>query len=347
VNSLPSSPTQKTPRHPRPAPLALPTLQRRCSAIDELQDGAREAGLDLEVMQLHHGPLSGQMLLLEIPPLHLVRFQVRGRVHGQGQKPKGVFVVSVDLDPRPEEGPWRSHGLELPTDCLFGHGVNPEIHITLSPHTQVGMVSIPFGALRQWALELNWPGFDGELQPRRNVHLMHANSARRLRRYLRWLFAAAEHSPERLRRPATQRMLLGDLIPLLLEALITGPDVSRRTCRCPARIEIVKDVQQWIQAHPTTPVTLADLCREVHVSRRTLIQGFQDHLGMGPMAYVKLLRLHGLRRRFVAAGPNEIQIGAMAEAWGFHNAGHFAADYRRLFGESPRETLHRSTKRVS
>jgi AraC family ethanolamine operon transcriptional activator len=49
-----------------------------------------------------------------------------------------------------------------------------------------------------------------------------------------------------------------------------------------------------------------------------LIQGFQDHLGMGPMAYVKLLRLHGIRRRLLQAEPGEIQIGAMAEAWGFH-----------------------------
>ncbi len=300
-----------------------------------------EVGFDVELMQLHRGPLFGQMLRLEIPPLHLARFQVQGRVHGLGQKPQGVFAVFMDLDPRPEEGPWRSHGLELPTECLFGHGVDRDIHITLSPHTQLGMVSIPLGALRQWATALGWPGFDGELQPRRNVHLVHSDSARGLRRYLRWLFAVAERSPARLRSPATQRLVREDLIPLLLEALINGPETPRSAPRPPARIAIVKDAQRWIQTHPTTPITLADLCREVHVSRRTLIQGFQDHVGMGPMAYVKLLRLHGLRRRFLEAGPDEIQIGAMADAWGFHNAGHFAADYRRLFGESPRETLHR------
>jgi AraC family ethanolamine operon transcriptional activator len=320
--------------------------QRRWSAIDQLQFAARDVGLEMDLLQLHRGPLAGQMLLLAIPPLHVVRFQVQGRVHGLGQKPKGVLSVCVDLDPRPEEGPWRSHGLELPTDCLFGHSVNRDIHITLSPHTQLGLLSIPLAALRWWAMELGWPGFDGELQPRRNVHLMHDHSARVLRASLQRLFALAEQSPGRLRRPATQRLILGDLIPLLLEALITGPEASPQRVRSPARIEIVKDAQQWIQAHPTTPITLADLCREVHASRRTLIQGFQDHLGMGPMAYVKMLRLHGIRRQLLRAEAGEIQIGAMADAWGFHNAGHFAADYRRLFGESPRETLRCSPHRL-
>ncbi|MBM5818135.1 MAG: AraC family transcriptional regulator, partial [Cyanobacteria bacterium K_Offshore_surface_m2_239] len=59
-------------------------------------------------------------------------------------------------------------------------------------------------------------------------------------------------------------------------------------------------------------------------------------------AYVRLLRLHSIRRRLLRAEPGEIQIGPLAEAWGFHNAGHFAANYRRLFGETPRVTLRRA-----
>jgi AraC family ethanolamine operon transcriptional activator len=94
--------------------------------------------------------------------------------------------------------------------------------------------------------------------------------------------------------------------------------------------------------HPTTPITLTDLCRQAHASRRTLIQGFQDHLGISPMAYLKLIRLHGIRRRLLQADPEAIQIGPLAAEWGFYNAGHFAADYRRHFAERPRETLQRA-----
>ena len=34
----------------------------------------------------------------------------------------------------------------------------------------------------------------------------------------------------------------------------------------------------------------------------------------------------------------------LASRWGFHNAGHFARDYRALFGEQPHETLRRLSR---
>ncbi|MFN9659190.1 MAG: helix-turn-helix domain-containing protein [Cyanobacteriota bacterium] len=230
---------------------------------------------------------------------------------------------------------------------LFGLQVNSDIHFTVPANVNIGIVFIPVHALTLWATQLGWSGFDGELLPSSNLLLTHPHSTDGLRNYLRQLFALAERAPDRLRLPAIQRLVREDLIPLLLEALVSGPRPTPRASRLPARIEIVKDLQRWLHAHPTLPVTLADLCREAHASRRTLIQGFQDHLGMGPMAYVKLIRLHGIRRQLLQAEPGEIQIGALAETWGFHNAGHFAADYRRLFGESPRETLRRPLRRLS
>ena len=60
---------------------------------------------------------------------------------------------------------------------------------------------------------------------------------------------------------------------------------------------------------------------------------------MGPMAYLKLHRLHGVRRLLLAGDHDQVRIGAIAAEWGFLNAGHFARDYRLLFGERPRDTL--------
>jgi AraC family ethanolamine operon transcriptional activator len=307
-----------------------------------MQGAFEGVGLNVLPFQLEGGRLEGQVRTLDIPPLRLIRIQVSARVHSLGQKPQGMFLVSIDLDPRSETAPWLSHGQPLPGDCLFGQCVDRDIHITVPAHVSLGMVVLPLSALRQWAEALDWPGFAGELLPSSNVHPLHRPTANTLRRYIRRLFTLAERDPDRLRLPSSQRLVREDLIPLLLEALITGP--SQRILRPPARIEIVKDVQRWLLDHPMEPVTLADLCREAHASRRTLIQGFQDHLGMGPMAYVKLVRLHGIRRLLLQAEPGEIRIGALADMWGFHNPGHFAADFRRVFGESPRETLQRSPR---
>jgi AraC family ethanolamine operon transcriptional activator len=304
--------------------------------------------LDALPIQLEGGsPFTGRLLIVEVPPLQLMRFQFDKRLHTIGSKPNGLFSVTIDLDPRPSEVPWRSHGQTIPTHSLFGLQLNSDIHFTVPANVTVAVVFIPVAALKQWAVQLGWPGFDGELLPGRNVLLTNPLSTEGLRHYLRQLFVLAEQAPERLRFPATQRLVREDLIPLLLEALVSGPSPTKRASRPPARIDLVKDLQRWLYVHPTTPVTLADLCREAHASRRTLIQAFQEHLGMGPMAYVKVLRLHGIRRRLLKAEPGDLQIGGLAAAWGFHNAGHFAADYRRLFGESPRDTLHASLRNLS
>jgi len=313
-----------------------------------MQSVIQAVNLDALVLQLEGGrAFTGRLLILEVPPLQLMCFHVDQRMHSIGSKPKGMFSVTIDLDPRPFDVPMRSHGQVTPVDSLFGLQVNSDIHFIVPANATFGVVFIPIHALQLWARQLGWPGFDGELLPGSNLLLTNPHSTNGLRTYLRQLFMQAEQAPDRLRLPATQRLVREDLMPLLLEALISGPNSTQRVIRPSARIEIVKDLQRWLHANPSTPVTLADLCREAHASRRTLIQGFQDHLGMGPMAYVKLLRLHGIRRRLLQAEPGEIQIGAMAEAWGFHNAGHFAANYRRLFGESPRNTLQRSLRSLS
>ncbi|MFN9643924.1 MAG: helix-turn-helix domain-containing protein [Cyanobacteriota bacterium] len=307
----------------------------------------RAIELDLLLLQLEGGSFQGRLLTLKLPPLFFLWFQIRRPLHVTGTKPKGVITVTLDLDPHPGGAPWRSHGLELPADSLFGLDVEGEVHFTIPANVSFAVLFLPLQALEQWAQQLGWHGFDGELVPRGNVVRTNPRSSAALRRSLRRLFALAEQRQDHLLSPERQRLILADLIPLLLEALSSGPDANRRVLGSPARIQIVKDVQRWVRANPTSPISLADLCREAHASRRTLLQGFQDHLGMGPMAYVKLLRLHGIRRQLVLADPGEIQISALADAWGFHNAGHFAADYRRLFGETPRDTLRRARPRLS
>ena len=130
-----------------------------------------------------------------------------------------------------------------------------------------------------------------------------------------------------------------------IEALVHGADRSSTLLRRPARIELVKQVQRWLDAHPDQPITLADLCQVAYVSRRSLIQGFRDHLGMGPMQYLKLQRLHSARRALLRSDPREATVTAVAAEFGFLNAGHFARDYQNLFGERPSVTLRQSGPR--
>ena len=314
------------------------------SGVEEMEAVIRRLTLPLQLLQLDGGHLGGGVVAIRIGPLRLLRLRMDRRIHSWGPKPPGDLTISLDLEPAGDRPPIRSHGSCLPESCLFGMDSRREVHLTLPKEVVLGLVVIPIDTLCNWADQLGCGGFDLQGACRRNLLLVDPLRCEGLRAYLRQIFALVASDPGRLEQPSSQRLILEDLLPLLLEALIHGADQAGRLPRPPARIEIVKAAQRWLHDHPQQPITLTDLCQQAHASRRSLIQGFRDHLGMGPMAYVKLHRLHSVRRLLLGADPDQVRIGSIAAEWGFVNAGHFARDYRLLFGELPRNTLcHRST----
>jgi AraC family ethanolamine operon transcriptional activator len=58
------------------------------------------------------------------------------------------------------------------------------------------------------------------------------------------------------------------------------------------------------------------------------------------MAYFKALRLDAVRQELKTAPAGTTTVRLIAQRWGFRHTGEFAADYRRLFGELPSQTLN-------
>jgi AraC family ethanolamine operon transcriptional activator len=86
-------------------------------------------------------------------------------------------------------------------------------------------------------------------------------------------------------------------------------------------------------------LTVLDLCQELGVSERTLHYAFQEVRGLSPIAYFKANRLNAVRQELKAAPAGTTTVGEIARRWGFLHSGEFAADYRRLFGELPSQSL--------
>ena len=89
------------------------------------------------------------------------------------------------------------------------------------------------------------------------------------------------------------------------------------------------------------PLSVADVCREVAVSERTLQYAFQERFGVTPKVYFQAYRLNGVRRMLMESESGVTKVSDVANMWGFWHLGQFAADYRRLFGELPSHTLER------
>jgi AraC family ethanolamine operon transcriptional activator len=114
-----------------------------------------------------------------------------------------------------------------------------------------------------------------------------------------------------------------------------------QTQQQPTNRLLLKTVVEFVNVHRDSPLSLTDLCNVGQVSENTLINAFKQGLGMTPMAYVKGLRLYHVHRKLWRKKTSDTRVSDVANDWGFWHMGQFAADYRKLFGELPSETLTR------
>ena len=99
--------------------------------------------------------------------------------------------------------------------------------------------------------------------------------------------------------------------------------------------------EEYLEAHVTAPVSMAELARAAGVSARTVLRAFKHHHGVSPMAFLKQRRLEAAQRSLIAADPQRATVSEVATRYGFFNFGRFARDYQKAFHEKPSDTLKR------
>jgi AraC-like DNA-binding protein len=144
----------------------------------------------------------------------------------------------------------------------------------------------------------------------------------------------ALREPGALVDPVTSSRFEDAVLDALLDATTEPPSTGRPA----TRTDPLRRAEAYLTAHLAEPVTVSELSRAVGVPVRTLHSGFRRSLGLPPKTYGRVLRLNAARVDLRKAGPG-VTVSQVAIRWGFFHLGNFAADYRRMFGESPSETL--------
>ena len=139
-------------------------------------------------------------------------------------------------------------------------------------------------------------------------------------------------------------VVLDPLVESLIHGLLLVADHPYRQALAapaePGRPAAVRDAMDIIDAGPHLPLTTSALARRCYVSVRALQEGFQRHLGMSPMAYLRLVRLRRAHRDLRFAVPAHSSVATIAHRWGFTHLGRFAAAHKAMFGETPLQALH-------
>lgn len=142
--------------------------------------------------------------------------------------------------------------------------------------------------------------------------------------------------------PGDLRSAMLDVVSGLLAS--RGPE-RRERGNASARRRLVAQAHGLVVCRPDQPPGVPELCAALHVSRRTLQYAFEDEVGVNPVAYLRSVRLNGVRR-MLREGSDGLTVQGAAARWAFWNLSAFAADYRRQFGERPSETLARAGGRA-
>lgn len=104
---------------------------------------------------------------------------------------------------------------------------------------------------------------------------------------------------------------------------------------------VVERIEAFIEANWSRPIDLEELAAVANVGVRTVFREFARAGRGSPAQFVKRVRLQRAAEllRSPAAGTT---VTSVALRCGFQNIGRFAADYVRLHGELPSETLRRA-----
>jgi len=103
----------------------------------------------------------------------------------------------------------------------------------------------------------------------------------------------------------------------------------------------VRRLEDYIEANWDQPLSIEAIAVAANMSARSVFRSFRQRRGYSPAIFLKQVRLKKAREMLWRAA-EDTSVTSVAFACGFGNLGHFASDYRRVFGEAPSATLHRA-----
>jgi len=295
----------------------------------------------VHLRQLQSAPFQAVISRLQMDGLSIGRIAVNCRVEIMGEKPQDsiAFATLIETEGRPHF----AHATPLHPNCIFGFDNQRETNLVSSAQGfDFLVVEVDCWLMRSLADQLGYGDLNDAFL-RQNIVSVLPEKMNSYYQYLSQIGFLMDHHPQYLQTPEMPRLLRGDLLPLLMNAL-NHPGKQPKPLR---RAEIVSTAQDYMTANLHRPMTLAELSQAVCASRRSLIYGFQDIFGMGPITYLKQQRLNGVRKALLAGNPEYETVANIAHIWGFYSSGHFARDYKALFGETPSETLHQKIQQCN
>jgi AraC family transcriptional regulator, ethanolamine operon transcriptional activator len=311
----------------------LSVTRTTSSDIEEQAASLREWNQIYE--QMTPGRFVGGLHELCFSGVQLFRETTNQAVHESGAPWWGSRAIGVPIR---MNGAARFRGEGVEMDALVTLGADEELDFYTPRGFEILGLVVDSGALEIHAREVEHrdlaTAFAG-----RGVLKPCAERLDEFRRLLQSVLQSSEVNPIALQFRQTQRVLEQTMLGAVVA--VVADDGALPKPAYAGRRNVVDAAKAFMRSRIAEPITVADLCRELGVSRRTLQYSFQEVLGINPVRFLRAMRLNGARRDLKAGTRPADSVQDVAARWGFWHLGHFVTDYKRLFGELPSETLGR------
>ncbi len=287
--------------------------------------------------QISAGAFEGRVVDAWFADVQLFRETTNQVVHQRGNPWPDSLALAVPLA---MQGEAHAHGLPMTSETIYVlDAKRQELDLVTSRLLDLAAIALPADEATRFGREVEGVELADVLSDdwlvRSGPHCMEP-----LRQFLLTTFAVLQSGQMPLEQASIRRSLRDALLTHLFAALTCGDNAVDSDGAAGHR-RVVDRARAYLLSRPDEPVTIAELCRAIGVSRRKLQYCFQDTLGSNPLHYLRALRLNRVRRELKSDGAKVTSVQDVAARWGFWHLSHFAADYKHMFGELPSETLRR------
>lgn len=338
MDMAPAAPERSPVAEARGGGDVAPFAVTRVTSTDIEEQAARLDGWNQVYEQMTPGRFVGNLHELRFSGVQLFRETANQAVHESGTPWPGSRAVGVPIE---MESTALFRGQPVDTDSLVTLGPADELDFYAPRRLDILGLAIDAGVLEAHARRVEHRDI-GTVFGTGSVFKPGAARVDEFRRALLSVLQALDVNPTALQFRPAQRVLEQSLLGAVVA--VVADDVASPELARPRRRHIVDSAKDFMRSRIAETITVADLCIELGVSRRTLQYSFQEVLGINPVRFLRAMRLNGVRRDFRDPGARPSSVQETAANWGFWHLGHFVTDYKQMFGELPSETLRRTRR---
>lgn len=234
--------------------------------------------------------------------------------------------------------------VDSPEMCWYGQKVGSKYIVSFPADGDIDVFSKPgFGAFTfSFPSELLMTFFEQNGVPLLGEMLDHSNKA----------WQATDTQLNRIRfllnLVVTDRQgncghyLVEEIKELLLSILLQNIDsnLPKAGISGSKKYQKFKQVVDYINSSDQPILRISELCDASQISIRNIQYLFKQEIGMTPKRFLNGRRLYGVHRDLWQSDPYVTNVSDIANKWDFWHMGQFAADYKKIFGELPSDTLN-------